>query len=992
MPGYYVKAVVGDGYCIINSFVEALNALDFNVTFNSVVSKLRIELEKEVYTDASVNGADVIEAFDQFLDKPLVHYNTDFTDMYFEALTMAYKVNVTLFQSDTEKCEIIDVNLNKDNEFQHTLYFVRTLSSHFNPVLPIRCVDSQGAVLNESDGYESDGSIVLVKVVENIDESQTIREPKLEPNNGENDSIPSNDITDQGSEFDYSSPSAESLFQILYVEPEKLEVESPLKSVRKNKVYTVKNCLLTNITSDNNGSYHKQNRNCKEYFVELDENHRVKEAKILHSHRNGPNKQYFYKSRKSREYKNVYPPIEKIFRLNRYYRYSKSYEGLKMTIVQMETLDGNTFPYWCVVYYVPEKLADLTDVPPAPHGNSKRENLYQQPYIRTDPLILQQIDNKLSNSKSVSASDVFYEVLGENGGPMSSLSPSLEPRNIKQVRNRKAHIKVLRNPNSASTDLDRLILSQSDPNSPVRTVIVTKDCYMAFLYTDKILSDIEKFCCDDTDMEKCVLGIDTTYNLCGMWITDTCYRNKRILGVRSRDHPVFTGPVMFHFSKDDSTFRRFCAELVSANPSVANLKKVGVDMEAAIFNGFKSILPNLLQLYCAKHLQDRDLIAIEKLHGKMKLSDKDKEHYQKEILADIYGQRLGDVVENGLAESDDEDVFNAKLISLEPKWEKLCQGFYGWFCTHRKKDFVTSVIRSARLGTNVCGLFYQNDIESKHAKQKRIQAYKVGSVLDAVETIKALYEREETEEKLSFYGNGSCVLAPAYKHWFTQRWHSFSLEEKEKYYKSFCSSSPVIENLFNKPDNAGRKGNQRIRVRPSEAPCISVDRITPTFVTSTQATLPVSPASPTQLGSPISATSPVQPDSASSTEISFLDPRSDPEPVYELYLKQNLPKNVKKCQGMCGREITNTVKDKLVVKTIGSSSYFKNGKEVRTYGPLYIHFMSSCLKRFDKNSYYAPREEFKWSKLTVHETTYRDLKDNSEEIAFLVKMGIQWNS
>ena len=33
---------------------------------------------------------------------------------------------------------------------------------------------------------------------------------------------------------------------------------------------------------------------------------------------------------------------------------------------------------------------------------------------------------------------------------------------------------------------------------------------------------------------------------------------------------------------------------------------------------------------------------------------------------------LGDVVENGLAESDDEDVFNAKLNSLEPKWEKLC--------------------------------------------------------------------------------------------------------------------------------------------------------------------------------------------------------------------------------------------------------------------------------------------------------------------------------
>ena len=178
-------------------------------------------------------------------------------------------------------------------------------------------------------------------------------------------------------------------------------------------------------------------------------------------------------------------------------------------------------------------------------------------------------------------------------------------------------------------------------------------------------------------------------------------------------------------------------------------------------------------------------------------------------------------------------------------------------------------------------------------------------------------------------------------------------------------------------------------MRSSEAPCISVDRITPTFITSSQ-TSPVSaPVCSSQLGSPISAQP--QPDSAASTEISFLDPRSDPEPVYELYIKKNLPKNVKKCQGMCGREITNTAKDKLVVKTIGPSSFFKNGKEVNTYGPLYIHFMSSCLKRFDKNTYYAPREEFKWSKVTVHETTYRDLKDDPEEIAFLVKMGIPWS-
>ena len=42
---------------------------------------------------------------------------------------------------------------------------------------------------------------------------------------------------------------------------------------------------------------------------------------------------------------------------------------------------------------------------------------------------------------------------------------------------------------------------------------------------------------------------------------------------------------------------------------------------------------------------------------------------------------------------------------------------------------------SEREGTNVVGLFYQNDIESVHAIEKRIQCFKMGSVLEAVNTI-----------------------------------------------------------------------------------------------------------------------------------------------------------------------------------------------------------------------------------------------------------------
>ena len=55
---------------------------------------------------------------------------------------------------------------------------------------------------------------------------------------------------------------------------------------------------------------------------------------------------------------------------------------------------------------------------------------------------------------------------------------------------------------------------------------------------------------------------------------------------------------MMHFIKNEDTFRRFCVELISAYHQLMNLKKVEVDMEAAIFNGFQSVICKSLQLYC----------------------------------------------------------------------------------------------------------------------------------------------------------------------------------------------------------------------------------------------------------------------------------------------------------------------------------------------------------------------------------------------------------
>ena len=78
--------------------------------------------------------------------------------------------------------------------------------------------------------------------------------------------------------------------------------------------------------------------------------------------------------------------------------------------------------------------------------------------------------------------------------------------------------------------------------------------------------------------------------------------------------------------------------------------------------------------------------------------------------------------------------------------EKLCLEFYSWFLlTHRNKEFLQSVIQSAREDSNVLDLFYQNNIEFLHAIEKRIQSFKMDSVLEVVNTINILIERKENK-------------------------------------------------------------------------------------------------------------------------------------------------------------------------------------------------------------------------------------------------------
>ena len=72
--------------------------------------------------------------------------------------------------------------------------------------------------------------------------------------------------------------------------------------------------------------------------------------------------------------------------------------------------------------------------------------------------------------------------------------------------------------------------------------------------------------------------------------------------------------------------------------------------------------------------------------------------------------------------------------------------------------------------TDVQGLFYQDDMESQHAKEMRMQCFKIDNVMQAVRTIETMIQRQADEERAALYGSLHHVLAPAYKRFYSQAW------------------------------------------------------------------------------------------------------------------------------------------------------------------------------------------------------------------------------
>ena len=81
-------------------------------------------------------------------------YTEDTSDLFLLVLDNAFKVNLIVFQSNTERCWIVDSS--KNTSELPSLYFGRTLPSHIEPI-------RKNKQMSEEDNFDGD-DVVITKV------------------------------------------------------------------------------------------------------------------------------------------------------------------------------------------------------------------------------------------------------------------------------------------------------------------------------------------------------------------------------------------------------------------------------------------------------------------------------------------------------------------------------------------------------------------------------------------------------------------------------------------------------------------------------------------------------------------------------------------------------------------------------------------------------------------------------------------------------------
>ena len=590
----------------------------------------------------------------------------------------------------------------------------------------------------------------------------------------------------------------QSILNILLQNPEDFNLKQKPSGIRENKMFTLdmREIPISSAKADDNGSYISKSTVAKFYM------YNAEGSRTSHKDQNGV---WYVNIRDSKGYKRQYVPEDEIYELRREYHTSKHNPNFSRSITTVKAYaEKEPRPFYVVMYKWADGVEQDFKLPR--HGNATKPTSSQ--YYRKDHSLFAKVDNLLE--KGLSTEQVYNSIARNGASTVSEVIPG-----PKLVDNRKLLLKA-KETSTCSTDKKKFkseaeeMISCLQTVSLLQSVTFTKESYVAFNSIPNMINDLHRFCVNGNS----ILRVDTTFELVeGLWLTDTTYTNEALIDLNGKN-PEFPGPSFWHFRKTRECYRRFAGELVIKKPELLRIKKIGHDLDKALSQGLCDIFTDAKKLWCTQHMQERDLHKLKTLGC--------NQRSQSRVMADVYGTQDEVLIQNGLADAEDEFDFDAKLESLKTVWEEIAPDFHHWFQSNRSKLFKDCLLLSARENLSIEGSFYTNGLELKHKLQKKRMAEEDVPKEVAPVTAQLFTWAEDfyLEEERAIQGLGKYRLAVGNDHFQVDpvTWNRWGPTRQAQHLEAFRAFVPRSYDTYAKPKSAGLKATPNAKKRRTQLP------------------------------------------------------------------------------------------------------------------------------------------------------------------------------
>ncbi|VDI18172.1 Hypothetical predicted protein [Mytilus galloprovincialis] len=106
------------------------------------------------------------------------------------------------------------------------------------------------------------------------------------------------------------------------------------------------------------------------------------------------------------------------------------------------------------------------------------------------------------------------------------------------------------------------------------------------------MEDMKQFLKTDSDR---ILGIDRTFNLGAVFVTNFVYKNIKVINKETGDHPIFVGPMYLHWEGSFLSYHTFLSHVKARlSETVQNIDiRIGSDDESGLTKAIDDVFPGI---------------------------------------------------------------------------------------------------------------------------------------------------------------------------------------------------------------------------------------------------------------------------------------------------------------------------------------------------------------------------------------------------------------